>query len=47
MFMQSNYVRLLCGCGVVGLAVVYMLVVGVLHYTKPSGGVSSACRPLV
>ena len=52
MFMQSNYVRLLSGrdygWGVVGLAVVSMLVVvGVLHYTKPSGGVSSACRPLV
>ena len=42
--MQSNYVRLLCGCGVVGLAVVYMLVVGVLHYTRPSDGVPSACR---
>ena len=48
MFMQSNYVRLLSGrdygWGVVGLAVVSMLVVGVLHYTKPSDGVSSACR---
>ena len=44
MFTQSNYVRLLSGRGVVGLAVVYMLVVGVLHYTRPSGGVPSACR---
>lgn len=34
--------------GFIGLAVVSMLVViGGLHYTKPSGGVSSACRPLV
>ena len=26
--------------GLMGIAVVYMLVVGVLHYTKPSDGVS-------
>ena len=50
MFTQSNYVRLSSGCGydwgVVGLAVVSILV-GVLHYTKPSGGMSSACRTLM
>jgi len=33
--------------GLVGIAPVSMLVVGVLHYTKPSGGVSSACRTLM
>ena len=34
--------------GVVGVAMIFdQLAVGVLHYTKPAGGVSSACRTLV
>ena len=34
--------------GVVGVAMIFdQLAVGVLHYTKPAGGVSPACRTLV
>ena len=49
MFMQSNYVRVLSGCGygggVVGLSVASALVaVGVLRHAKPADGVSSACH---
>ena len=45
MFMQLNYVRLVSGWGVVGLAVASTLVVvGVLRHAKPSDGVSTACR---
>ena len=48
MFTQSNYVRLLSGCGYDwGVVSLISILVGGLRYMKPSGGMSSVCRALM